>query len=223
MTPPILLFAAGKGTRMGVLTRDRPKPLIKVGDKALIDYALDLTRAAEIGTIVVNVHAHAPLLRAHLAGQDVLVSDETDRLLETGGGLRKALPLLDGDPVLTMNTDAVWKGPNPITQLLNAWHPDMEALLLMIAKRNVTGHLGSGDFSIDKDNRLHRAPDMIYTGVQMIRPRVLSEITEDAFSMNLAWDRIGARGGLFGVVYDGQWCDVGQPESIPLAKDMLHV
>lgn len=208
---------------MGPLTQDRPKPLIHVAGKALIDHALDLTRTAGVGTRVVNVHAHASMLRSHLSGRNVVISDETGQLLETGGGLRKALPLLDSDPVLTMNTDAVWNGPNPITTLLNAWQPQMEALLLMVPKHNVTGHTGAGDFRMDADNRLHRAPDMIYTGVQIIRTSVLSEISEDAFSMNLVWNIIDARGGLFGAVHDGQWCDVGQPASIPLAEAMLHV
>lgn len=223
MTAPILLFAAGQGTRMGALTRDQPKPLIKVGGKALIDHALDLVAKAQTGKIVVNIHAHAPMIRTHLAGQSIVFSDETDRLLETGGGLRKALPLLGSDPVLTMNTDAVWNGPNPITALQNAWRPEMEALLLMVPKQNVRGHLGGGDFRMDAQQRLHRAPDMVYTGVQMIRTAVLAEIAEDAFSMNLAWNKIDARGGLFGTIYDGKWCDVGQPSSIALAEAMLDV
>ncbi len=125
-------------------------------------------------------------------------------LLETGGGLRQALPLLQGNPVMTMNTDAVWHGPNPIRHILNAWHPDMEALLLVVEKQNVVGHMGKGDFELDTDGRLHRAPGSIYTGLQIMRTDVLNEITETAFSMNMAWDKIAARGGLFGTCYDGQ-------------------
>lgn len=223
MKPPILLCAAGNGTRMGALTQHQPKPLIKVAGKALIDHALDQVHAAQLQTIVVNLHAHAPMMVDHLADQPVTFSDETDALLETGGGLRKALPLLNANPVMTMNTDAVWNGPNPINALLNAWRPEMEALLLMVAKPNVSGHLGKGDFRMDTDNRLHRAPDMIYTGVQIIRTDVLSEIKEPAFSMNVVWNIINDRGGLFGATYAGRWCDVGQPSSIPLAEAMLDV
>ena len=218
-----MLFAAGKGTRMGDLTKDRPKPMIEVAGKPLIDHALQIANAADVGPIVVNLHYLPQLLKAHLSGQDIVFSDETDGLLETGGGLRKALPLLCSNPVLTMNTDAVWNGPNPIETLKNAWQPQMEALLLLVKKQNVSGHLGAGDFGINAEGRLHRAPDLIYTGVQIIRTDVLSEITEDAFSMNLAWDIIAKRNGLFGAVYDGKWCDVGQPSSIPLAEAMLHV
>jgi MurNAc alpha-1-phosphate uridylyltransferase len=223
MRLPIMLFAAGKGTRMGDLTKDRPKPMVEVAGKPLIDHALQIANAADVGPIVVNLHYLPQLLKAHLSGQGIVFSDETDGLLETGGGLRKALPLLCSNPVLTMNTDAVWNGPNPIETLKNAWQPQMEALLLLVKKQNVSGHLGAGDFGINAEGRLHRAPELIYTGVQIIRTDVLSEITEDAFSMNLAWDIIAKRNGLFGAVYDGKWCDVGQPSSIPLAEAMLHV
>jgi MurNAc alpha-1-phosphate uridylyltransferase len=223
MRLPIMLFAAGKGTRMGDLTKDRPKPMVEVAGKPLIDHALQIANAADVGPIVVNLHYLPQLLQVHLSGQGIVFSDETDGLLETGGGLRKALPLLCSNPVLTMNTDAVWNGPNPIETLKNAWQPQMEALLLLVKKQNVSGHLGAGDFGINAEGHLHRAPDLIYTGVQIIRTDVLSEITEDAFSMNLAWDIIGKRNGLFGAVYDGKWCDVGQPSSIPLAEAMLHV
>ena len=218
-----MLFAAGKGTRMGDLTKDRPKPMIEVAGKPLIDHALQIANAADVGPMVVNLHYLPQLLKAHLSGQGIVFSDETDGLLETGGGLRKALPLLCSNPVLTMNTDAVWNGPNPIETLKNAWQPQMEALLLLVKKQNVSGHLGAGDFGINAEGRLHRAPELIYTGVQIIRTGVLSEIAEDAFSMNLAWDIIAKRNGLFGAVYDGKWCDVGQPSSIPLAEAMLHV
>ena len=208
---------------MGSLTNSCPKPMIKVAGKPLIDHALQIANTADVGPKVVNLHYLPELLKRHLFGQDVVFSDETDTLLETGGGLRKALPLLGQNPVMTMNTDAVWKGPNPINVIQNAWAPQMEALLLVVKKRNVSGHLGTGDFGIDHSGRLQRAPDMIYTGLQIIRTDVLSEIDEDAFSMNVAWDIIAKRGGLFGAVYDGKWCDVGQPSSIPLAEAMLDV
>lgn len=221
MNTPVLLFAAGLGTRMGDLTRDRPKALIPVAGRPLIDHALDLTDG--IGPLVVNVHYKADMMRTHLAGRDIAISDETDLLRETGGGLRHALPLLPGDPVITMNTDAVWRGPNPTARLLAHWRDGMEALLLLVPKAQVTGHKGKGDFAVDDAGRLTRAPEHIYTGMQMIRTGTLAGIEADVFSMNVVWDQMAARGGLYGVVYDGQWCDVGQPESIPLAEAMLHV
>lgn len=223
MSMPILFFAAGLGTRMGALTATKPKPLIPVAGKALIDHALDLAIAAGTGTMVVNLHYRGDMIKDHLAGQRIAFSDESAALLETGGGLRHALPLLGDNPVLTMNTDAVWHGSNPVQQIMQAWRPEMEALLLMVAKENVSGHLGKGDFRIDTAGRLHRAPDAIYTGLQIIRTDVLSEIDETAFSMNLIWDIFADRGGLYGATYDGWWCDVGQPSSIPAAEAMLSV
>ncbi len=223
MTMPIMFFAAGLGTRMGMLTKDMPKPLIRVGGKTLIDHALDFAGDADVGKKVVNLHYRGDMIRRHLADRHIIFSDESDVLLETGGGLRRALPLLDSNPVLTMNTDAVWQGPNPVRRILNAWRPKMEALLLVVEKHNVSGHLGKGDFTVDAQGKLHRGPQTIYTGLQIIRTDVLAEINETAFSMNAAWNIINARGGLFGTVYDGQWCDVGQPSSLPLAEAMLDV
>lgn len=223
MTFPILLFAAGLGTRMGALTADRPKPLIPVAGKPLIDHALTLTDLPEVGTRVVNVHAKAQMIRDHLDGTDVLISDETDALLETGGGLRKAMPLLGGSPVITMNTDAVWRGPNPVSTLIAHWRDEMEALLLVVPLAQVRGHPGKGDFDVGPDGRLERAPGDIYSGAQIVRTDTLADVHEAKFSMNIVWDQMAARDGLYGVRYTGEWCDVGQPSSIPLAEAMLDV
>lgn len=223
MTWPVLLFAAGLGTRMGPLVADRPKALVRVAGRTLIDHALDQTNIPEIGTRVVNLHYLPQMLRDHLKGRGVTFSDETEHLLETGGGLRQAVPLLGGSPVITLNTDAVWRGPNPVQTLLNGWRDEMEALLLIVPKPQVAGHLGKGDFRLDDAGRLHRAPEAIYTGAQIIRTDTLSHVKDAAFSMNLIWDQMAARGGLYGVTYTGQWCDVGQPSSIPLAEAMLGV
>ena len=223
MTMPILFFAAGLGTRMGDLVKDQPKPLIRAAGRPLIDHALDFAEIPEIGRRVVNIHYHGDMIRQHLRNKPVLFSDERTALLETGGGLKKALPMLQGNPVLTMNTDAVWKGPNPIQKILASWQDHMEALLLLVPKDRAIGHLGKGDFSVANDGQLTRAPGPIYTGLQIIRTDCVARIEKTAFSMNIVWDKIAARNGLYGCVYDGGWCDVGQPESIPLATSMLHV
>lgn len=208
---------------MGDLVKDRPKPLIKVSGKPLIDHALDLTKVPGVGQRVVNLHHHGEMLRDHLADQDILFSDESDALLETGGGLRKALPLLNASPVLTMNTDAIWKGPNPVKTILDAWQDHMEALLLLVPKSHISGHHGHGDFEIDKAGRLTRAPDAVYPGLQMIRTEGLKNISQTKFSLNVLWDEIASRGGLYGTIYHGQWCDVGNVSSIPIAEAMLDV
>lgn len=221
MTTPILLFAAGFGTRMGALTADQPKPLVQVAGMPLIDHALDLAVDQDIGPVVINLHYKSQMIRDHLNDQDVIFSDETNEILETGGGLRKAMPLLETSPVMTLNTDAIWAGFNPIKMLLDAWDPEMEALLMTIPKPSVHGHLGTGDFIKADDGRLTRGAGDIYSGLQIIRTDDLHNITDTAFSMNVLWDRIAARGGLYGVSYTGQWCDVGQPQSIKIAENMI--
>ncbi|SEN12318.1 MobA-like NTP transferase domain-containing protein [Loktanella fryxellensis] len=217
---PIMLFAAGLGTRMAPLTDRMPKPLIPVAGRTLLDHALALTDLPGIGPRVVNVHYRADMIRAHLTGRDVILSPE-DPLLETGGGLRHALPLLGDGPVMTLNTDAIWRGPNPLAQLATAWAPEMEALLLLVPQNRVQGYSGAGDFVPDAAGRLTRGPGLIYTGAQILRTSTLQDVAADAFSLNLVWDAMIARGGLFGLVYPGRWCDVGRPASIPLAEALL--
>jgi len=222
MTMPVLLFAAGFGTRMGALTKTIPKPLVRVDDRPLIDHALGLLQGQGLAPVVVNLHYLGAMIRAHLAGREVLFSDEAEQILETGGGLRKALPLLGPGPVLTLNTDAVWRGPNPVAQVLAGWGgPPMQALLLLVPQGRATGHAGPGDFSADAQGRLTRRGDLVYTGLQVIDPAALAGIPERVFSMNRVWDDCAARGTLFGRVMTGRWCDVGRPESIGLAERML--
>ena len=220
MPDAVLFFAAGLGTRMAPLTVDRPKPLISVAGKALLDHALDF--AVDIPRKVVNVHYKAAMLRAHLAQRDIAISDESDLLRETGGGLRHALPLLGDGPVFTMNTDAVWRGPNPFEALAGAWNPDkMDGLLLLVDRARALGHIGKGDFEVGADGRIEWGPGPIYTGAQIMRTDALLQVPENAFSMHVFWNDMLARRRLYGVVYDGNWCDVGRPESIPVAEAML--
>ena len=219
MTPTsVLFFAAGLGTRMAPLTNDRPKPLVTVAGKSLLAHAMDL--AETIPTRVVNVHYLADQIIA-MVDPTVIISDERDALLETGGGLKKAAPLLS-NPTFTMNTDAVWSGPNPFDVLREAWRDEMDALLLTCPKSNAVGHLGHGDFVTAPDGRISRGPGNIYTGAQIIRTDVLQSISETAFSLNEAWNILLERGTLFGVEYTGKWCDVGRPDSIPLAEEMVN-
>ena len=219
----LMLFAAGFGTRMGALTANRPKPLIPVAGKALIDHALDLAVAAGMARVVANVHYLGEQVVQHLAGRDVLISDETDEILETGGGLRKALPLLGHGPVFTLNTDAVWSGPNVVSTLRGQWDgARMSALLALIPAEKAVGHRGTGDFALDAEGRITRGGPYVYTGAQILNPAGIETITQTAFSLNLLWDRMIAEGRAFGVVHQGGWCDVGRPESIPLAEAMLE-
>ncbi|MGY3438517.1 MULTISPECIES: nucleotidyltransferase family protein [unclassified Marinovum] len=224
MTQPqaALLFAAGLGTRMRPLTDDRPKPLIEVGGRTLIDHALDLVAPLGLPRVVANAHYHAEMMAAHLAGRGVTISEEQPQVLETGGGLKQALPLLGTGPVFTLNTDAVWHGPNPLTALRKAWNPEvMDALLLCIPLENAHGHKGRGDFLLDAEGRLSRGPGLVYSGLQIVKTEGLATIEKSAFSMWDLWHPMLAAGRMFGLPYGGHWCDVGYPEAIGIAEDML--
>lgn len=222
MTPnAALLFAAGLGTRMAPLTNTRPKPLVEVAGKPLLDHALDLI--PDVPRIVVNTHYLGHMIRDHLQDKQVTISDEGNLLLETGGGLKNALPLLGSDPVFTLNTDAVWTGPSPANTLRQHWDGNrMEALLLLVPRDKAAGHSGHGDFLIDNDGRIAPGPGAVYTGFQIIRTDRLAQYPDGPFSMWDIWNDMLARGTMFGTTYAGQWCDVGRPESIAIAEAMLE-
>lgn len=220
--PPLMIFAAGKGTRMAPLTDTRPKPLITVAGRNLLDRALDMGRAAGAGPVVVNTHYLGQQIKDHLAGSDIAISDESELLLETGGGLRKALPLLGEGPVMTLNPDVIWNGPNPLSALRAAWDDRrMDALLMLVAHDRARGRVGPGDFSLDADGRISRKGDFVYAGCQIIRTERLAEIGDEIFSLNRLWDLMIAEGRAYGIAHPGGWCDLGRPETIALAEAML--
>ncbi len=222
---PLMLFAAGFGTRMGTLTRDRPKPLVRVAGRALLDHALDLAATPCVAHRVINLHYLGGKIAQHLQGQDIALSWE-DPILDTGGGLRAALPLLGTGPAMMLNTDAVWTGANPLEQLAAAWDgARMDGLLLLATPDQALGHKGAGDFLVDGQGRLSRAKGAagpIYLGAQILRTDGLAAIDQQAFSLNLLWDQMISQGRLYGVFHQGGWCDVGHPEAIPLAESLLH-
>lgn len=222
---PLMLCAAGFGTRMGALTADRPKPLIEVAGKTLLDHALEVADAAGVTQLAINLHYLGDQIAAHLAGRDIAWSWERGQILETGGGLRAALPLLGAGPVMSLNTDAVWTGANPITQLMAAWDDArMDALLLLLPANQALGHSGRGDFLLNAAGQISRANGAagpVYLGAQIIRSSALLAISEPVFSLNRPWDDCIAKGRAYGVVHQGGWCDVGQPESIQTAEALL--
>lgn len=223
---PLLIFAAGFGTRMGALTADRPKPLIPVAGRPLIDHALDVARAAGVRRPVVNLHYRADQLETHLRGAAVDFSLEHGRILETGGGLRAALPLLGDGPVMVLNSDAIWTGDNPLTELAAAWDTArMDALLLLLPVTEAAAHGSVSDFRLGVDGRISRAKGAVghvYLGASMINPDRLSHIPEDTFSLNRPWDDIIADGRAYGLVHRGGWCDVGTAEGIIAAEALLR-
>ncbi|KEJ90629.1 nucleotidyltransferase family protein [Sulfitobacter donghicola] len=222
MSMPVMLFAAGFGTRMKHLTADRPKPMVEVAGRPLIDHAISLADGISPPSIVANLHYLPDILQQHLHPKGIQTIVETPDILETGGGLRNALPVLGAGPVFTMNTDAIWNGPNPLNMLLNAWDPDrMDALLMGIPPENALEHSGAGDFTIDDDGRLSRGPGVVYGGVQIIKTDLLSAVSERSFSLNLIWDQMLANGKLHGIEYSGRWCDVGHPDGVKTAEALL--
>ena len=229
MTPRAgIIFAAGLGTRMGALTRERPKALIEVAGRPLIDHALALYRAAGVARIVVNTHAHAEQIHAHLArvAPETRISFEP-RLLETGGGLRNALPLLGPGPVFTLNADMVWGGENPCLALAAAWDAArMDALLCLVPRAAARGHSGAGDFHRAAAGRLTRrgaAPsaNFVYAGAGILGADALRGLGEGAYSLNAVWEPILAAGRMSGTVHQGLWVDVGRPEGVALAEAAL--
>ncbi|QFS84652.1 Bifunctional protein GlmU [Roseivivax sp. THAF40] len=219
MPDAVMIFAAGFGTRMGALTANRPKPLIEVAGRSLLDRTLSL--AAHVPRRVVNAHYLGHMIADHLAGQDVTVVQE-ETILDTGGGLKNAASVLGAGPVFTMNADAVFAGPNPLRALEAAWQPDrMDALLLCVPLPRAIGRNGGGDFAIGEDGRLSRGGAHVYTGVQIVKTDGLSDIHEEAFSLNMLWDRMATEGRLYGFEYPGRWADVGHPDGISRAEEML--
>lgn len=229
-----LVLAAGLGKRMRPLTATRPKPLVRVDGKALIDHSLERIAAAGIGAVVVNAHYLADALEAHLATKKwpftITISDEREQLLETGGGMVKAAPLLAGDPFLTVNSDNVWTdGPADTIRLLaRQWDAArMDALLLLVRHASAVGHGGRGDFHMDARGLISRrkpgrvAP-FVYTGIQLVSRRFLRDAPEGPFSTNILWDRAIAEGRLYGLAHQGQWFEVGTPDAIPLVEAALR-
>ena len=214
----LMIFAAGLGTRMGALTTDRPKPMVPLAGRPLIDHALDL--ATDIPRIVVNTHYRAEQLSTHLATRHpgVAISHEP-QLLDTGGGLKAALPLLGPGPVLTLNPDVAWRGPNPLELLRAAWRPHMAALLLLVPLTRARARNGGGDATLAADGRLSWGGDLVYTGAQILRTEALCDIPDPAFSLHALWAR--AEPALYGLPYPGHWCDAGHPDGLAQAETML--
>lgn len=232
-TPPItraFVLAAGLGKRMRPITATVPKPLVEVAGRALLDHALDRAAEGGIRQAVVNVHYLADLIEGHVAKRkvapEIVVSDEREALLETGGGVKKALPLLGDEPFVVFNADSFWlEGPDSnLARLVAAWSPEtMDILLLVAPTATSLGYEGAGDFVMASDGRLERRGErevapFIYAGVAILKPGLFADTPEGAFSLNLLFDRAIAADRLHGLRLDGQWLHVGTPEAIEAAE-----
>lgn len=227
-----MVMAAGLGKRMRPLTETQPKPLVQVAGKSLIDHALDKLGSAGINRAVVNAHYMADALENHLKlrseAPQIIISDERDALLETGGGMVRAAPLLP-DPFFCLNSDNIWTdGPADVfVELSRAWNPDtMDALLLTVPHAKALNYRGDGDFNLDPDGRISRREEgcvapYIYTGIQLVSHRLLRDAPEGAFSTNVFWNRAIEEGRLFGIAHKGTWFEVGEPSAIKTTEELM--
>lgn len=229
-----MVMAAGLGKRMRPLTATRPKPLIEVAGRTLLDHVFDRLKSAGVERAVVNVHYLADALEAHLrnrvSGIEIVISDERRRLMETGGGLVQARPLLGDEPFLVVNSDNLWvDGPADAIRILASRWDDaaMDALLLVVPLARAHNHQGSGDFHLDGRGRIvarrrrGRIAPFVYTGIQIVSPRLIADWPEGPFSTNFFWNRAIAAGRAYAVVHQGLWFDVGTPQAIARTEMLL--
>lgn len=227
-----MIMAAGLGSRMRPLTDIRPKPMVMVAGKALIDHTLDWVADAGVSQAVVNVHYHADMLEAHLNARQhpvIIISDERKELLETGGGMVKAQGALP-DPFFCLNSDNILRArtSNPFRDLSERWNGEqMDALLLLIEQANVRDYAGKGDFHLTDDGLVSRREEVqiapfVYTGVQLVSHRLLRDAPKGKFSTNILWDRAIAEGRLHGIRFHGELFEVGSPEAIAPTEAALR-
>ena len=228
-----IVLSAGLGTRMAPANNGVPKPLVKLGGKALIDQVLDRHVEAGVTRVVVNVHHKANLIEQHLKARrrpSIEISDEREKLLDTGGGVRKALPRLGDGPFLIHNADSVWiegVGSN-LARLIQAWDDArMDCLMMLALASHSLGYHGRGDFAFESDGRIRRRRmeqelvPFAFTGVSLAHPRLFEGSPEGAFSLNLAWDRAIAAGRAYGIRMEGTWMHVGTPDALAQAEQQL--
>ena len=232
MPKSAFVLAAGLGTRMRPHNGQLPKPLVQIGGKSLIDYSLDRLADAGVERAVVNVHHLADALQRHLASRQrprIVISDERDKLLGTGGGIAKALPLLGAAPFFLVNSDTVWlDGVKPnFARLADAFDPDaMDALLLLAPTAGSIGYSGRGDYAMEPDGSLRRRGEgevvpFVYAGAAILSPILFDDAPAGAFTLTILFDRAMTKGRLFGLRLEGVWMHVGTPEAVAAAEAAL--
>ncbi len=226
-----MVMAAGLGTRMRPLTNTMPKALVEVAGKPLIDYVIDPLVEAGVERVVVNVHAFADQMEAYLRRRsdvEILISDERAKLLETGGGIKHARPLLGEDPIFVCNSDYVWKAQSPMAALLRTWDPAaMDACVVVIPKERTLGFDTPGDFSQDDAGNLTRRGDaptapLHAFGIEILDPTLVYADPREAFSLRDIWFAAAEKQRLRGLVLDGLWMQVGDPAAIAEAEAGLR-
>jgi MurNAc alpha-1-phosphate uridylyltransferase len=223
-----MVLAAGLGTRIRALDPQTPKPLIKVAGKPLIDYALATLAEGGVARAVVNVHHRADQLEEHLRSvrePKIELSDERDELLETGGGILKALPKLGREAFFSSNTDAILLGGAPVEALKRAWSDETDVLLLLVPKERTSGYAGRGDFSLDEQGRVLPLTDeqpLVFTGLQLLRRSLFEGAPVEPVSTRVFWAKAQQAGRMRGLIYSGEWMHVGDPEGHAAAEERLR-
>jgi MurNAc alpha-1-phosphate uridylyltransferase len=227
-----MIMAAGLGTRMRPLTNERPKPLVEVSGKALIDHVIDRLVQAGVTMIVVNVHFRADMIEEHLAKRkdvEIRISNERAELLDSGGGIYNALDQFEGQPFFHVNSDTVWiEGAGKALERLKArWNPDeMDALMLLAPTVNTVCYDGIGDFMMDAEGRLSRVPEhhiapFVWMSVEIVHPRLFDTAPGGKFSINPLWDVAIDKGRLYGLRLDGVWMHIDRPDAIVASEAFI--
>ncbi|HEY5965849.1 MAG TPA: nucleotidyltransferase family protein [Xanthobacteraceae bacterium] len=228
-----MVLAAGFGERMRPLTEKMPKPMVPVAGKPLLDHVLDRLAAAGVARAVVNVHYLADQIEKHVASRkapQIVISDERTKLLNTGGGVVKALPTIGAEPFFHINSDTIWiDGVRPnLERLVDQFDPDgMDALLLLAPSAHSIGYAGRGDYLMAADGRLTKRPEseiapFVYAGAALLRPELFKGAPEGAFSLTALFDRAAAAGRLHGLRLEGVWMHVGTPDAIGQAEAAIR-
>lgn len=224
-----MVLAAGFGTRMRPLTDLTPKPLIKVAGKSIIDYGIDHLRNAGVSKAIVNAHYLPEQIVAWsktISNPEIVISDETDSILDTGGGIARALPLLGDEPFFVLNSDSFWidKERPALQRLREAWHDKMDCLLLLCDPKKTTGYSGDGDFALANDGQI--TPQTIhghaYIGAYLVHPRLFENAPKGKFSMWRMWEKAIAKKTFYGLVHEGHWLHVGTPSAVAEAESALQ-
>lgn len=225
-----MILAAGLGVRMRPITERTPKPLVRVAGKAMLDWALEKLDQAGVEKTVINIHHHAAVMRLWIQDHEhvsrIIISDESACLLDSGGGVRYALPALGWDPFFLLNADAVWMNGSEraLSRLAQRWNfGNMDGLMLLVPTSLAMGYCGDGDFFMEDSGQLRRAANgekapYVYAGVMILNPSIFVDVPSEPFSLNVIFDRMLEQGRLFGLVHDGAWFHIGTPEALEQAE-----
>ena len=227
-----MVLAAGLGQRLRPITNNIPKPLVKISNRTLLDYTLDHLVAAGVECAVVNIHYLADQIKQHLTSRndlEIIISSEESNLLETGGGVKKALEIFSNEPFYISNADVFWlNGPTmALERMVEQWNEsEMDALLLLHSTVEAYGYNGNGDFEVDPLGKLSRRLEKeitpyLFTGVQIIHPRIFNDTPNGKFSLNFIYDRAAEVDRLYGIAHDGEWFHIGTPDGLADAESYM--